>query len=51
MGGVECGDDLNCYIEATIAYIKAVGGDLDFWSTVQIAALVATGVFGMIATS
>src|SRR5262249_14115839 len=50
LGGVECGDNLKCYIDSTIAYINAVGGDIDFWSTVQIAALVATGVFGMIAT-
>jgi multisubunit Na+/H+ antiporter MnhE subunit len=49
-GAVECGVDTSCYVKATIATINAVTRDIDFWSQIQIATLVATVVFGVVAT-
>ena len=49
-GAVECGVDTSCYVKATIATINAVTRDIDFWSQIQIATLVANVVFGVVAT-
>ncbi len=49
-GATECGVDTSCYVRATIATINAITQDIDFWSQVQIATLIATVVFGVLAT-
>jgi hypothetical protein len=49
-GATECGVDTSCYVRATIATINAITRDIDFWSQVQIATLLATVVFGVLAT-
>jgi hypothetical protein len=49
-GAEECGVRTSCYVDATIATINAITRDIDFWSQVQIATLIATVVFGVLAT-
>ena len=47
---VECGVDTSCYVNATIGAIDSITRDIDFWSQVQIATLIATVFFGVLAT-
>jgi hypothetical protein len=49
-GATECGVKTSCYVDGTIATINAIPRDIDFWSQVQIATLIATVVFGVLAT-
>jgi hypothetical protein len=49
-GALECGTATDCYVDTVIATINAVAHDINFWSRIEVAALVATCVFGVIAT-
>lgn len=47
---VDCKKDLACYIEAAAGRINSIGSDINYWSNWLTIALLATILFGTVAT-